>query len=159
MDFETKTEKLEALIRHIEEVQKNCRLLADRLMAEDKANFEFAKKLIANSYLHDNSKFSSLEWMHLTRAEEDDEMLDVVIKEHNNSNFHHPEAWSDGIRGTPDIYIAEMTCDWKARSTELGTDLKEWIDTKATKRWGFGKRDKVYKKIMKYVDLLLEPRL
>jgi hypothetical protein len=127
-------------------------------MTDDKANFEFAKRLVANSYLHDNSKFSSLEWQHLTKSEEDDEMLDVVIKEHNLGNLHHPEYW-DGIKNMPDVYIAEMVCDWKARSAELGSDLKEWISTKATKRWGFSKRDKVYKTIMKFVGMVLEPGL
>jgi len=158
MDFETKKEKLDALVRHIEGVQENCQLLANRLIDEDKSNFELAKRLIANSYMHDNSKFSSLEWQHLTKADEDDEMLDIVIKEHNSGNLHHPEYWN-GIKNMPDVYIAEMCVDWRARSTELGTDLREWIDEKATKRWDFTKRDAVYKKIMKYVNLLLEPGL
>ena len=158
MDFETKKEKLEVLIRHIEEVQKNCRLLADRLVSDDKSQFEFAKRLIANSYLHDNSKFSALEWQHLTQGDEDDKMLDIVIEEHNSGNLHHPEYW-DGIKNMPDVYLAECCADWRTRSSELGTDLKEWIDIKATKRWNFTKRDKVYKTIMKFVNLLLEPGL
>jgi hypothetical protein len=158
MDFETKKEKLDTLIRHVEEVQKNCQLLAERLIAEDKCNFELAKRLVANGFTHDNSKFFNLEWAHLTLSDNDDELLDVVIKEHNSSSGHHPEYW-DGIRNMPSVAIAEMICDWKARSTELGTDLKEWIDTKATKRWGFTKRDTVYKRIMKYVNLLIEPGL
>lgn len=153
-----KKEKLDALVRHIDEVQKHCKLLADRLVAESSDNFEFAKRLIANSYLHDNSKFSSLEWQHLTQADSEDEMLNVVIKEHNSSNLHHPEYW-DGIKNMPTVYIAEMCVDWRVRSMELGTDLREWINNKATKRWNFTKRDKVYKTIMKFVNLLLEPSL
>jgi len=158
MDFDTKNEKLDALLRHIEEVKKNCLLLATRLMDKDKNNFEFAKKLIANSFLHDNSKFSAIEFQHLTKADEDDEMLKVVIEEHEDRNFHHPEHWGC-IKEMPKIYLAECVSDWRARSSELGTDLKDWINTTATKKWEFTKRDKVYKQIMEYVNLLLEQSL
>lgn len=155
MDFETKKEKLEVLIRHIDEVQKNCKLLGDRLVSEDKASFEFAKKLIANSYLHDNSKFSTLEWKHLTNADEDDEMLNVVIEEHGSRNFHHPEYWFDGIKGMPEIYLAECVVDWFTRSNEMGTDFFDWINRIAANRWKFTKRDKIYRKIMKFANLLV----
>ena len=69
--------------------------------------------------------------------------------------MHHPESW-DGIKNMPQVYIAEMVCDWKARSSELGTNLREWINEKATKRWGFTARDKVYRDIDRFVNLLLE---
>jgi hypothetical protein len=156
MNTEEKIEKLEALIRHIEGVQENCKLLSHRLIEKDQ--FELGKRLIANGMKHDNSKFFSLEWAHLTRSDNDDELLDNVIQVHNSSNLHHPEYW-DGIKNMPLVFIAEMVCDWRTRSTELGTDLREWIEKKATKRWKFSPRDKVFKQIMKFVDLLLEPKL
>jgi hypothetical protein len=49
-----------------------------------------------------------------------------------------------------------MAADWKARSEEFGTDLRNWIDEQATKRFGFSKDDEIYKEIMKYVDLLCQ---
>jgi hypothetical protein len=156
MNNEEKLEKLETLVRHIKAVQENCERLGRRLIHEGK--FELGKRLIANSMSHDNSKFGSLEWDHLTRGDEDDEMLDVVIAVHNSSNLHHPEYW-DGIKNMPAVHVAEMVCDWKTRSSELGTDLKEWIDRKATKRWKFSQRDAIYKQIMMYVDMLIEPGL
>lgn len=155
MDFETKKEKLEILVRHIDEVQKNCKLLADRLIAEDKTKFDFAKRLVANSYLHDNSKFSTLEWQHLTKADEDDEMLNVIIEEHGSRNFHHPEYWCDGIKEMPEIFLAECVVDWFTRSNEMGTDFFDWINRVAANRWKFTKRDKVYRKIMKFANLLV----
>ena len=113
MTKEEKLEKLETLIRHIEAVQDNCKRLGRRMIQE--GDFEIGKRLIANSMSHDNSKFGSLEWDHLTRSDDDDEMLDAVIQVHNSSNLHHPEYW-DGIKNMPRVYVAEMVCDWKTRS-------------------------------------------
>jgi len=159
MDKEQKIAKLERLIRHKREVLDNCVLLAWNLIKEDGKDFDLAKRLVAHGFMHDTSKLTTtIEWNHLTESDMDDDMLDVAIREHNESNMHHPESW-DGIKNMPIVYVAEMVCDWKARSSELGTDLKEWIDTRATKRWGFTKRDKVYKEIMRFVNLLIERNL
>jgi hypothetical protein len=49
-----------------------------------------------------------------------------------------------------------MVCDWKARSEEFGSSLKDYIDELATKRWNFSKDDRTYKEIMSFVDLLCE---
>ena len=160
MDKERKIEKLERLIRHKREVLDNCILLAENIVKEDGREFDFARRLVANAFVHDTTKLTTtIEWNHLTDSDEDgDDMLAVAIREHNESNMHHPESW-DGIKNMPRVYVAEMVCDWKARSSELGTDLCEWIDTKATKRWGFTKRDKVHKDIMWFVNLLIERNL
>lgn len=156
MTQEQRKEKLDALIRHVEEVQKNCQLLGEKLI--EAGEFELARRLIAAGFLHDQSKFHGLEWMHLTKPDADDELVPAVIQHHVSTNLHHPEAW-DGIKNMPQQYIAEMACDWKARSGELGKDLKEWIETIAFKKWAFSRRDKVYRDIIRYVNLLLEPTL
>jgi hypothetical protein len=159
VDKEQKMEKLDRLIRHKREVLDNCILLAWNVLKEDGHDFDLARRLVAHGFEHDTSKLvTTIEWNHLTDADEDDDMLSVAIKEHNESNMHHPESW-DGIKNMPQVYLAEMVCDWKARSSELGTDFVEWINEKATKRWGFTKRDKVYKDIMRFVNLLIERNL
>ena len=56
----------------------------------------------------------------------------------------------------PDVYLAEFVCDVLARSQEFGTNLREWIDDEATKKFNFTKDDDVYKKIMGYVDILCQ---
>jgi nuclear transport factor 2 (NTF2) superfamily protein len=56
----------------------------------------------------------------------------------------------------PSVFLAECACDWKARSEEFGTSLRDWIDEFATKRWNFSKDDRTYKEIMAFVDLLCE---
>lgn len=57
----------------------------------------------------------------------------------------------------PTVYLAEMVCDWYARSSEFGTGLREWIDNKATKKFSFTKEDDIYKEIQDILNLLLDP--
>src|SRR5271157_5839234 len=119
MTQEQREEKLETLLRHVEEVQKNCQLLGGKLIQA--GEFELARRLIAAGFLHDQSKFHGLEWMHLTKPDSDDELVPAVIQHHVSTNLHHPEYW-DCIKNMPQQYLAEMVCDWKARSGELGKD-------------------------------------
>jgi len=51
-----------------------------------------------------------------------------------------------------------MVCDWKARSTEFGSDLRVWIKEDASNKYGFSLKSSIYKKIKKFVELLLEDK-
>jgi hypothetical protein len=55
-----------------------------------------------------------------------------------------------------DLQLAEFCCDLKARSAEMGTDLKTYIKEVATERFGFTTNSKVYKRIIKFVNLILD---
>jgi hypothetical protein len=57
----------------------------------------------------------------------------------------------------PKVYVAEMVCDWYARSTEFGTGVREWIDDKATEKFAFTVEDPIYETIQEMLSLLLEP--
>jgi len=145
------------LLRHIRNVQDGCELLAERLIEQEKT--ELARALIANSMLHDNSKFRGVEWEYLSDEAKTryPEQFKAAIKQHRLTNAHHPEYWG-GIGNMPNVYIAEMVCDWKARSAEFGTDLRDWVKTKAVKRWDFTTHGGTYRVIKEYLDLLLDPR-
>lgn len=39
----------------------------------------------------------------------------------------------------------------------MGTNLREWVDNDAAKRFGYTKNDQVYKTIMEFVNMLLLP--
>lgn len=148
--------KVDSLYRHIEEVQRNCRLLGERLIEQGKD--ELAVQLIRNALVHDQSKFSGIEWDYLlneSESAEDKQNLALAIRHHNRTNLHHPEAWL-GIKNMPPVFIAEMVCDWKARSSEFGSSVKDWIDNGAAQRFQYTKRDKVYKDIMFFTKLLLD---
>jgi hypothetical protein len=146
---------IRTLLRHIRNVQDECCLLAERLIEQGKP--VLAKSLVANSMLHDNSKFRGVEWEYLTEEakEKFPTQFEDAITQHTLTNPHHPEYWG-GIKLMPSVHMAEMVCDWKARSAEFGTDLREWVKEKATKRWGFSTSGRVYKEIKEYLDLLLD---
>ncbi len=148
--------KVDALYRHIEEVQRNCRLLGERLIEHGRD--ALAVQLIRNALVHDQSKFTGIEWDYLliepSTADEKNNLA-LAISHHNRTNLHHPEAWL-GIKNMPDVFIAEMVCDWKARSSEFGQSVKEWIENGASKRFGYTKRDTIYREIMSFTKLLLD---
>jgi len=153
-------ERLENLLRHVSHVRENCELLGERLIARGDA--AIGLQLIANGHIHDNSKFYGLEWEYLNDGAwpyDDDskkELFAAALKQHVVTNPHHPEYWPGGIKSMPPLYLAEMVCDWHARSSEQGTDLCEWARGKAPKRFGFSKRSRIAIEIKEFLDLLLE---
>jgi hypothetical protein len=148
------TKRLDTLLRHIGNVRENCELLAQKL--EDKEP-DFAIKLIANSQIHDNSKFHGIEWQYLHGdiKESDPELFKAAMQQHNENNFHHPEYWQ-GINNMPRIYVAEMCADWLARSQEFGQCLNDWITEQAIAKYQINVKGPVYKQIKTFVNLMLE---
>ena len=143
-------DKVETILRHIVNVQQNCELLGKRLM--ERGEFELGKTLIANSLIHDNSKFFGIEFENLFNVNDPSKLEDAILH-HSSTNPHHPEYWS-GIENMPKIYLAEMIADWKARTSEFGTSLQEWIDNDAAIKFNYKKGDKTYKRIMYFVNLM-----
>ena len=144
---------LQALKRHINLVIDAAQLLGERLI--EQGEVDLGINLIKNSFLHDNSKFKGIEWNYLNRDTEDGEKLKLAHLQHVSTNEHHPEYWGN-INDMPEVYLAELTCDWYSRGQEQGTDLREWIKTEATERFDFSPQGKAYKLIKKFVDLLLD---
>lgn len=150
-------EYLDITIRHIQTVQQNCIILGKKLI--DEGDFRLGKMLIYNGFQHDVSKFIGIEWDYLPLGLEKKPNKEKranflnALKQHQETNCHHPEYWED-IHNVPDVYLAEMICDWKARSSEFGTDLRKWIDEEATVKYSFKKSSDTYTKLMYYVDLL-----
>jgi hypothetical protein len=143
-------EKILAVLEHIERVQKNCIKIGLKLIRSGEV--EMGRMLIHNGQIHDNSKLSGIEFEHLFRG---DDLLQEAVKHHASTNAHHPEFWGK-IQNMPEIYIAEMICDCSARSSEFGTDVREWFKLKATDKYNFSFDDSVGLLISKYLDLLLE---
>lgn len=144
-------EKIDMVFSHICNVQRNCYKLGLKLMK--RGDLELGRNLIANGQIHDNSKFKGIEFDHLFYS---DPLLPEVVKHHQSVNPHHPEYWGS-IHNMPKVYVAEMVCDWYARSTEFGSGIREWIDNCALTKFEFTKEDKVYATIQEMLSLLLEP--
>ena len=145
-----KYEKVEAVLSHIQNVQRNCYKLGLKLIKS--GQFELGRNLIANGQMHDNSKFKGVEFEELFS---DSNILESAVRHHNSTNPHHPQYWG-GIKNMPDVFIAEMACDLTARSQEFGTDVRQWIVSEATVRYSFNMEDEVAKKLNYYIDMLLE---
>lgn len=146
----TELDKIELVFNHIQNVQRNCYKLGIKFIKS--GEIELGRNLIANGQIHDNSKFKGIEFEHLFYA---DPLLPEVVKHHQSVNPHHPEYWGD-IKHMPRVYIAEMVCDWYARSTEFGTGLREWIENVATQKFNFSKEDDVYREIQFVLSMLLD---
>ncbi|HCI72100.1 MAG TPA: hypothetical protein DHV30_16495 [Balneola sp.] len=148
---------LRSLLRHVDNVRQSSLLLGERII--ESGNEKLGIDLISNGQIHDYSKFRGCEWLYLRPEFIDStkkELFDSAKKQHVNSNPHHPEYWGS-IHQMPKVYIAEMVCDWSARSHEQGNDLREWIREKGTKIFDMTTQSKVYREIKFFVDLLLEP--
>lgn len=144
------SEKIEKVLTHIKNVQRNCYKVGIKLIK--KGDVELGRNLMANGQIHDNSKFKGIEFDELFYGSH---ILKEVVKHHATTNPHHPEYWGS-IHKMPDVYIAEMVCDWAARASEFGTDLRGWITETATDKFKFNMDDRVGNKIIEYIDLLLE---
>lgn len=146
----SEVEKIESVFNHIQNVQRYCHKLGIKLMKM--GEIELGRNLICNGQIHDNSKFKGIEFDHLFYG---DPLLPEIVKHHQSINPHHPEYWGS-IHNMPRVYIAEMVCDWYARSTEFGSGIRDWVENSAPQRFGFSKEDKVYETIQEMLELLLD---
>ena len=92
----------------------------------EKGEINFAIRLMANGQVHDHSKW-----------------------------FGAPEYWG-GIELMPRIALAEMICDWYARSTEFGTSLWDYVKKEALPRYGIKPTGRVYKQMREFIELILD---
>lgn len=152
---EIELKRLVGLTRHIEHVRHNGTILGERLI--EKEEYDIGKDLIANVHIHDYSKFHGIEWLYLNEETKKDkpELFKAALTQHITTNPHHPEYWKH-IGNMPRVYVAEFICDIKSRSDEFGTDLRSWIKEKATKRFDFTTKTKIYKEIRFFTELLLD---
>lgn len=143
---------LKSIKRHVSFVQDACELIGMKLI--ENGETELGRKLIANGMVHDNSKYYAIEWEFLRNDPPDPEMLKVAHLQHVTTNKHHPEYWNNDINQMPEIYLAEMVADWWARSSEMGTNLREWFLEEGCKKYNIPKTGATYKKIKRFIDML-----
>lgn len=149
-------DKLQDALRHLKNVHAACELMALRLIDRNEpGDREMAMILVVNGFTHDLSKLYGLEWDWI-HQDVDREKLALAVQQHQATNEHHPEFWG-GASLMPPVRIAEMVCDWFARSQEMGTDLREWTKT-AMEKYGINPRSKLGLQIKKFVNLLLNPQ-
>ena len=158
-DIESSLAKADNIIRHIKNVQDNCLLLGKRLI--ERGDINLGKMLIANGLQHDYSKFTGIEFEFMSPKlfHEEDEAklkLKLAIQQHRSVNPHHVEYWNNKIENMPDVFLAELCCDLKARSEEFGTSFIGYIEECVEGKWHITKENETYKKILEFVELLCE---
>jgi len=147
--------KIRELIRHIRNVQDGAIRIGEKCI--ENGDEEFGRNLIANAFVHDQTKFRGVEWYAIGCSDtEDKDLRGVAISTHQKTNMHHPEYWN-GVENMPEIYLAEMVCDTYARSVEMGTNLREWWKLTGIEKYGISKSGKTWKTIKKYIDMILDP--
>lgn len=145
---------LDNLIRHINLVREACILLGKKLIATGEP--VLGKLVIARGFCHDVSKFYGIEWDYLHCGPDVEKSnLDMAMKHHVFANKHHPEYWG-GFDRMNELAIAELACDWLARSQEFGTSLRDWIEDTAIKKFNIDVDGKNYAILNKFLGLLLE---
>ena len=146
-------EHVDDLQGHISRVQHNAKMLALKLA--DQGQTEFARVLLANAHVHDASKWHGIEWEVLHQGPDVDKaLLKKAIEQHQKTNPHHPEYWG-GLAKMPVIYIAEMVCDWLARSQEMGSSLSDWVTKVAPEKFHFEQAKEQVEAIHWLIGLLL----
>ena len=156
--IELSLRKVKGIVGHIRNVQDNCLALGEKLI--ERGEIDLGREIIARAFRHDNSKFYGIEWDNMAPGVEITDggaklKLKLAVNHHNQTNPHHPEYWGS-IHQMPRVAVGEMVADWKARSEEFGSSLRDWIVNSATKRFEFSDKDPVYTLIMSYVDLICE---
>lgn len=145
--------KLQKLIRHITNVQQAAELLGEKLI--DRGEIELGIQLIGNSLSHDQGKFRGIEWQYLVAGTFDRPETRLAARHHILTTKHHPEYWG-GISQMPRVYVAEMVCDWYARSSEFGENIWEFVNGKALSRYQIDPQSDRYQWIKDFLDLLLD---
>ena len=150
--IESVLERLELVLRHQKRVEQDCELLGKKLI--QRGEITLGLSLIKEGRRHDLSKLEGIEFEGLTQTS-NKELLKLAIEQHRSTNKHHVTYWGD-IQSMPPLYLAELVCDLHCRSTEFGTDLREYLKEDFFPKHGITNGCKVGKLIREYVELLLD---
>ncbi len=150
----TDQERIDGLMRHIDDVKQNCSILAEKLMK--KGEGELARRLLQNVQSHDVTKFSGIEWEFLTIGNTTNKVgLKYAVEQHQRSNPHHPEYWSHGLIEMPLVYEYEMIADLTARSNEMGTSVRDFVLNTIPKKYDIAKDSDLHKELIAILDMLV----
>lgn len=159
--IDKRIEHFEELCEHKKILIDSCKVLSIYFLK--RGDEDFALQLMKRAFIHDISKLSKFEFHAAdafnsfskntnTRTHNFSKDEKIFLTEHWKNNKHHPEHWDD-VTNMTDIDIAEMVCDWHARSVEFEDDLLDYIEYRQETRFSFP--DTMYSRIMYYANILL----
>lgn len=139
------------LIRHIEIVRESSIIIGNILIEQGRQ--VLGHDVIRRGHAHDLSKFTGIERLFLHQKKKvNKKNLELAIQQHVTTNDHHPEFFENGMDDMNEAQLIEWCCDVYARSAQFGTDLMEWVDNVAVKR--FNIKNEQYELIVKYLKCL-----
>lgn len=161
LDDEKVLKQIHDTMVHKQFVLKSCFLMAEHLYNEGQK--DLALSLMQRAANHDNSKFNKEELYNLALINDNnmsfinpnsklDKENEKLIELHWKNNSHHPEHF-ENYDDMSELDIIEMVCDWHARSSEFGTDLMEFFETRQKNRFHFS--DEQYNKIKNYCQIII----
>ena len=121
-----------------------------------KQECELARRLLQNAQAHDASKFAGIEWEFLTIGNTSNKIgLKYAIEQHQRSNAHHPEYWAHGITEMPLVQEYEMIADLAARSNEMGTSVRDYVNDVIPKKYNIPSQGELHKELIGILDMLV----
>lgn len=152
-------EYINETLLHKQYVLESAKIMSIYLIEIDK--YDLAVELINRCSVHDNSKFSRGEMIHLLKITDKSDFKDpsklltdekrYAIRYHWANNRHHPEYFDD-VNMMTDLDLMEMACDCFARSLQYNTDFLNFIEVRQRERFKFP--DELYKKYYNYCCIL-----
>jgi hypothetical protein len=150
-EIELTLKKLDAWQRHVNNYRTAANILARKLI--EIGRIRLGLQLIAGN--HDGSKLTSyIEWNYLFQ-EENKELLQLAIQEHQSTNPHHLEYWGD-TEHIPRLHLAELVADTFSRSNEFGKDYWDYMKNTFFPEHNIKVNSRTYKIIKEFADLLVE---
>ena len=145
-------EKFRKIVAHIQRVHENGIKLCEELIKESRERF--ARRVQVEIFKHDLSKLEDFEFSRLSSQKEDE--IKVGVEHHRTVNPHHIQFYDD-YKQIPEVQLACMACDLKARSEEFGSDVKQYFkkfcaDNEITTNTNF------YKKVTGFLNLIIEDK-
>lgn len=145
-------ENFNSILKHVKNVHSIGEELCRELIKSGRARF--ARKVIVEIYKHDLSKFQDYEFERF--FSEDKKMIEKAIDHHQRINPHHIQYY-DSYKEMPDIELACMACDLKARSEGFGSDVKGYFKSFCEEK-GITNNTNFYKKITGFLNLIIEDK-
>jgi len=145
-------ENYRRVISHLRKVHENGVKLAEKLIEIGRPRF--ARRVTIEIFKHDLSKLGQYEYVGFFSGEKD--KLADAIRHHQLVNPHHLEYY-ESYKEIPELQLAIIACDLKARSEEFGNDVKTFLKGFCEKK-NISPGTDFNKKIKQFLNLIIEDK-
>lgn len=145
-------ENYRRIVSHIQRVHENGLKLAEELIKGGRSRF--ARRITIEVFKHDLSKFGEFEYTKFFSG--DKEELKQAVAHHRWTNPHHIQYYEE-YKDIPEVQLACMACDFKARSEEFGDNVKKYLKEFCEEK-KISVNTNFYKKLTGFLNLIIEDK-